>query len=183
MYSWFWLIGSPFSRSPRPTPSRSGISRLPSVVHQVHVARQRGSLALAPVLERHAPRDQRGEHQQQRQVEGREHRRVPVREGRERARAGHDQPHLVPVPERADRVDRHAPLGLRPADDRVQHADAEIESLEHEEPDPQDRQQDEPERVKRHQRPLVGQRRDRGAPGSRWSSAGSSSVSSSSLRA
>ena len=34
-------IGSPWSRSPSPTPSSSGISRLPSVVHHIHVRRQR----------------------------------------------------------------------------------------------------------------------------------------------
>ena len=65
-----------------------------------------------------------------------------------------DQPHLVPVPERADGVDRGAPARLVPGDDRVQHADAEVEAFEDEEAGPQHRDDDEPERGERHENNL-----------------------------
>ena len=55
------------------------------------------------------------------------------------AGARDDQPDLVAVPQRADRVDGHAPLRLGPADDPVQHPDAEVEALQDEEAGPQHR--------------------------------------------
>ena len=85
------------------------MAALPSVVAQVHVVCQRGGGDLLAELEGDAARDQRDQHEQQRQVEAGEQRRVPGRERREHRRAGHDQPDLVAVPERADRVER-APL-------------------------------------------------------------------------
>ena len=77
---------------------------------QSQVARQRGLADLAAVLEGHAPDDEGQEDQHEGQVQGREHGGVPGRERREHAGAGHDQPHLVAVPERADAVDGHPPL-------------------------------------------------------------------------
>jgi hypothetical protein len=99
----------------------------------------------------YAAADQRHQHQQQCQIQSGEHRRVPAREGREHARAGHHQPYLVAVPERPDRVQRHAHPGFGPAHDRVQRADSEVKALEHEEADPQDRDHDEPDGVQLHQ--------------------------------
>ena len=63
-----------------------------------------GAVALATELETYPPDDQRGQHDEQHEVEAAEHAGVPDREGGERRAAGHDQPDLVAVPERADRV-------------------------------------------------------------------------------
>jgi hypothetical protein len=105
-----------------------------------------GRVVLAPVLEGHAPDDQRAQQQGQRQVQAGEHGRVPAGERGEHRRPGHDQPDLVTVPERPDRVDRGPAAGLVAADHAVQHPDAEVEPLEDEEHGPQDRDDDEPER-------------------------------------
>ncbi len=102
-------------------------------------------VVLAPELERDAADDQRGEDQEQRQVEAGEQARVPAGEGRERRAAGRQQPHLVAVPDRADRVDDHALVGLVAAERADQHPDAEVEALEHEVADPQHADQAEPE--------------------------------------
>ena len=110
-------------------------------------ARRRDLLA---ELERGPARHQRHQHQQQRQIQAGEQRRVPGREGREHRRAGDDQPDLVAVPERADRAQRRPPLALVAADDGVQHADAEVEALQDEEPGPEEGDDDEPEGLERH---------------------------------
>ena len=94
---------------------------------------------LAAPLEGDAADDQRDQEQQQRQVAGREPGGVPGRERREDRRAADDQPDLVAVPHRPDAVDRDPALDLGPADDLVQHADAEVEALEDEEAGPEER--------------------------------------------
>src|SRR4029077_13884213 len=63
-----------------------------------------GRVAFAAVLEGHTADDQGGQQQDQREIVGREHRRVPARERGEHAGPGHDQPDLVAVPQRPDRV-------------------------------------------------------------------------------
>ena len=96
---------------------------------------------------------------QQRQVQPGEHGGVPCREGREHRPARGDQPHLVAVPDRADGVQHGAAVLLRrhplatPAERRHQHADAEVEALQHEEAEEQHRDEDEPEFL---QVPCVG---------------------------
>ena len=55
----------------------------------------------------------------EREIEAAEHRRVPLREGREGRPARDQQPHLVAVPHRADRADRLPALGLRAPDPRA----------------------------------------------------------------
>jgi hypothetical protein len=55
--------------------------------------------ALAAELERDPADDQRDQDQEQRQVEAREHRRVPQRERGEHRAAGGEHPHLVAVPD------------------------------------------------------------------------------------
>ena len=105
-----------------------------------------GRVALAPVLEGHAADDERYQQQDHRQVQAREHGRVPAGESGEHGGAGHDQPDLIAVPQRSDRVDDGPAADVVPADDAVQHADAEVEALEEEEAGPQHGDDDEPER-------------------------------------
>ena len=78
-----------------------------------------GVVDLAPVLERHPPRHEGQQDDEQRQVEGGEHRAVPEGEGCEGGGTGDDEPHLVAVPGRADGVDRHPALGVVPGHERV----------------------------------------------------------------
>ena len=61
-------------------------------------------LVLLAPLERDHADDQQHEHQQQGEVEAREHRRVPRGERGERRAAGDHEPDLVAVPHRADRA-------------------------------------------------------------------------------
>ncbi len=121
------------------------MSALPTVRIQRHELRQRGIGELPLQLERDAPPHQGGEEDDQGQIEGREHGGVPAGEGGERRRSRHDQPDLVAVPDGPDRVDQHAPLQVVAPDERVQHADPEVEPLQHEEADPEDGHDDEPE--------------------------------------
>ena len=101
---------------------------------------------LAPVLERDAADDQRDEDQQQRQVEGAEHGRVPGGERGERGPARGEQPDLVAVPDGADRVDHDPAVGVvAAAEERQQDADAEVEALEDEVARPQHGDGDEPQ--------------------------------------
>ena len=119
------------------------------------------------------------QHEHEREVERGEPRRVPVGERGEGRAARHDEPHLVAVPERTDRVDRDAALEVGLADDRVQHADAEVEALEDEEPRPEDGDDDEPDDLQAHRNPLVRQRRD-GSSSDSGAALGRQSCSSSS---
>ena len=101
--------------------------------------------ALVAVLDRHAADDQADEQDEQRKVEGGEQRRVPRGERSERRPAGHDQPHLVPVPDGADRVHQRASLLFVVPDETLEDADPEVEALEDEVADPEDGDQEEPE--------------------------------------
>src|SRR6185312_6518387 len=87
------------------------------------------TVALVAPFERDDPDDQEEEDEQQSEVEAREHRPVPGRECRERRAGGDDEPDLVPVPDRADRLEHRASLALVAGNEREQHADAEIEAL------------------------------------------------------
>ena len=151
-------------RPERPGVLVAGVDRQPvQQVAEGHAEQQRGQQAahrqrripgapparrapLAAVLERHAAHDQRGQQQDEREVEPGEPGRIPAGERGEDRGSGHDQPDLVAVPQRADRVDRGPPARLVGTDRVVQHADPEVEALQDEEPGPQDRDDDEPER-------------------------------------
>ena len=80
-----------------------------------------------------------------REVEAREHRRVPGRERRERGSCGDDEPDLVPVVHGADGVEHLVPLVLAPRQERQQHADTEVEALEQQVPAPEHGHEHEPE--------------------------------------
>ena len=101
--------------------------------------------ALVAVLDRDTADDQPDEDEEEREVERGEHRRVPGREGSERRATRDEEPDLVPVPDRADRVHQRAPLLFGVPDETLEDADPEVESLEHEVADPEDRDQEEPE--------------------------------------
>ena len=103
----------------------------------------RGLCLLAP-LERHDPYDQQHEDEEKGEVEAREHRRVPHGKCRERGAAGDDEPDLVSVPDGPDRLEHRRPVGLVPADDGQERADAEVEALEHEIARPENAEQAEP---------------------------------------
>ena len=126
------------------------------------------AVALAAVLERQAAGDERDQQQHQREVEGREHGGVPAGERGEHGGPGHDQPDLVAVPQRPDRVDGGPALRVVPADGAVQHADAEVEPLQDEKAGPQHRDEDEPERDERAHGDLNTGRRARACPPLRW---------------
>src|SRR4029077_14428030 len=103
------------------------------------------SLALVAPLERDDADDQEEEDEQERQVEPGEHRPVPGRERRKRRRSRDDEPDLVPVPHRSDRLEHGAALALVARQEREQHPDAEVEALEHEVPAPEKGDEAEPE--------------------------------------
>ena len=100
---------------------------------------------LGSPLEREDADDQEEEHEQQRQIEAREHRRVPGRKGGEGGSTRHHEPHLVAVPDRPDRLEHGRAVGVVSRQERQQHADAEVESLEQEVAAPEDGDKDEPE--------------------------------------
>ena len=109
-----------------------------------------GALGLPAPFEREHAHDQERQDQEEGEVEAREHRRVPDRERGERRPAGDHEPDLVPVPQRPDRLEHRAPVGLAPAEDGQQHADAEVEALQHEVAGPEEGEQAEPEDLERH---------------------------------
>ncbi len=120
------------------------------------------TVALGAVLERHAAHDQRQQDQQQRQVEPAEQGRVPLGERREGRAAGHEEPDLVAVPDRADGVDHDPALGFVLGQDGQQHADPEVEALEGEVADPEDCDQREPDSGELHGDLLSTRRREGG---------------------
>src|SRR5262249_59964630 len=81
-------------------------------------------------LEGDATEDQTEEQKEHRQVEDAKKYRIRLREGGEEGGTGHDEPRLVAIPERRDRVHHlHAQvLILGPAEE---DADAEIEAVEY----------------------------------------------------
>ena len=81
-----------------------------------------GAVALAAELERHPAGDQGHQQQQEGRVEPGEHGRVPAGEGGEGRGGGDDQPDLVAVPQRPDRLEGEPPALLVAADDEVPRA-------------------------------------------------------------
>ena len=138
-------IGTPWTMFAQPTPHSSAATKLPTTVAHSHVARQRGESSL-PQNSNETPRTISATRiRKKREVEAGEEARVPAGEGGERRAAGGQQPDLVAVPDRADRVDDRPLLGVVAADHAHQHADPEVEPLEHEVADPQHADQHEPE--------------------------------------
>ena len=74
--------------------------------------------------------DERTQQRHEREVEAGEHRGVNGRKRREQRAAAGDEPDLVAIPDRPDGVEKDAPLLVAPRDPKVQHADAEIETVE-----------------------------------------------------
>ena len=132
-------------------PQTSAAPALPIVLHHVQNARQPVALALRPPLERDDADDEEEEDEQQRDVEAREHRRVPGGERGEGRAARHDEPHLVSVPDGPDRPQHGRTVVVVATDEREKHPDSEVEPLEREVPRPQDGDQDEPEGLEIHQ--------------------------------
>ena len=115
-----------------------------------------GVVDLAAELDRDHTHDQREQNHQQREEEAGEQRRVPLRERGEHRTGRGDQPHLVAVPHRSDRVDQHPAAGVgdlgvaTAAEDRQQHPHTEVEALEHEIADEQHCDENEPQFDKPH---------------------------------
>ena len=113
-----------------------------------------GRLAPPAELERHAAQDEREEHQKQREVERREHRRVDVRERSEERAARRDHPDLVAVPDRRDRAQDHRAVAVSAREEGQQSADAVVEALENEEAGKKHDDEDEPYNMKIHRQSL-----------------------------
>jgi len=107
--------------------------RLPQKIAWSQARRQAGSVRLARNSNATPRKMSARQDQEQRKVEAAEQRRIPVREGRESGATGYEQPHLVAVPDRADRVDQHArrSRSSRPSTSE-QDADTEVEPFQHE---------------------------------------------------
>ena len=138
-------IAMPLTMLPNATPNSRAGSAEPDDDGPVPAGPPRGRVPLAAVLEGDAAQDEADQDEEQREVHAAEHRRVPEREGREGRAAGDEQPHLVAVPHGRDRVDHHAATQVVLADDRQQHADAEVEAVEDEVADPEHGDQGEPD--------------------------------------
>ena len=147
---WSEAIGTPWSRLANAMPHSSGTPNDAMVFSHAQARLPPGGLRLPAPLERQHANDEEGEDEKKSEVEAREHRRVPDREGRERRGARDHEPDLVPVPERADRLEHRPAVALAPAEDGEEHADAEVEALEHEVARPEEREQAEPEDLERH---------------------------------
>ena len=95
----------------RDTPEQRGQSARPDEDRPVPARRASVAESRLPRYSNATPRTiSATQDQEQREVEAREQRRVPAGEGGERRAAGDEQPHLVAVPHRADRVDQHRAL-------------------------------------------------------------------------
>ncbi len=105
-------------------------------------------LDLVAELEADRPQDQGRQHQEHGDVEARKRRRINRRERGEDGAAAGDQPHLVAVPDRPDRVDRHAPLAVVARHERQQGRDAEIEAVHDGEADQQHAEEQPPDYAK-----------------------------------
>ena len=103
------------------------------------------ALLAAAQVKGHAAQNERDEHEEEREVEGGEHRGVDVREGCEERAARRDHPDFIAVPDRRDRAQDLAALLLIGGQERQQAADAVVEALEEEEACKEYCDEDEPE--------------------------------------
>ena len=85
---------------------------------------------LPPHLDARRAEDEHDQQEHEARVEAAEQGRVGIGEHGEHGPSERHQPDLVPIPERADGVDRQPPLGLVLGDERVQDADPEVEAVE-----------------------------------------------------
>ena len=143
-------MGTPWRRLASAMPQRRGAPTDPIVFIQVQNAFQRGLSAFAAPLEREDAHDQQHEDEEECDVEAREHRRVPDRKGGEGRPAGDDEPDLVSVPERPDRLEHRLTVVLIPAQDGEEHPDPEVEALGHEVPGPKEAEEREPDDLEGH---------------------------------
>src|SRR5450759_3561502 len=125
------------SNSPPPSKQRVVPESSPARIHD-----------LVAELETDRPQDQRRKHQEHRDVEARKGRRIDRRESGEYRPAAGDQPDLVTIPYRADRVDGNSSLGFRARDERQQGCDAEIEAVHDGEADQQHAEEQPPDHAK-----------------------------------
>ena len=110
-------------------------------------------------LQADAAQDQQPKHDHQRQVKAAEGRCVKQRKSKiERAAAG-QQPHLVPVPHRPNARKRGFALGFVSHQEQMQHADAEIESVEHHVADDHDCDEPKPDETHHCKTPIPSGRR------------------------
>ena len=98
-------------------------------------------------LECDAAQDERNQHEEERNVEGAEHRRIDVRECCERGTARRNHPDLVAVPDRTDGADELGAVTLLVGDECEQRADTVVKSFEEEESCEEDDDQYEPENI------------------------------------
>jgi hypothetical protein len=117
------------------------------------------ALALGPVFEADRPQNQREQHQEHRQVEAGKAQRIERRPGREDRAAAQDEPDLIAFPDRADGIDRDAPLDVGLGRERQQRADAHVEAVGDGEADQEDTEQHPPDQA---QRGVVEQSLDHG---------------------
>ena len=89
-----------------------------------------GIVRVGAEFDRDPPEDQQPEHDHEGHVEPAERGRVEPRECHEQDAARRDQPHLVPVPERADGGEDGPSLLVGPGDQAVHDARPEIEAVE-----------------------------------------------------
>ena len=143
-------MGTPWRRLASAIPHRRGAPTDPIVFIHAQNVLPAGMVRLLPPFERDHPDDQEREDQQEGEVEAREHRRVPDGEGREGRAAGDDEPDLVAVPHRSDRLEHRLPVGVLPAQHGEQHADPEVEALGHEVRGPEKGEEAEPDDLERH---------------------------------
>ena len=98
-------------------------------------------------LEGDAAQDEGGEHEEERNVEGAEHRRIDMRESRKRGTARRNHPDLVAVPDRTDAADDLRAVALLVGDECEERADAIVKTLEEEESCKEDDDQHEPKNI------------------------------------
>lgn len=89
----------------------------------------RPGVDLRSKLQTHRSTDQARQKQKERGVKTAEHRRVRIRESGKQSTTKRHQPDFISVPKRADRVHYQPTLGVRFSDERMQHPDAQIESV------------------------------------------------------
>ncbi len=106
-------------------------------------------------LEGKAAEDERQQHQEDREIDRRHDDGEGDREGGEEPDATEDEPGLVAVPDRRDRVhDEVARTAV--GGEAVEHADAEIEAVERDVEEDADREDDGPDRGEAERRHYVG---------------------------
>jgi len=104
---------------------------------------------LGAIFEAHGPQDERGENEEHREVEAGEADRIDERPCREDRAAAEDEPDLVSLPCRADRVDDHAAFSIGLRDEGEEGGGAEIEPVRQGEADQQDAHQQPPDQPER----------------------------------